>query len=60
MTEENMEYWKVFTDSKTGRELCAYTIRGTFEGEQAATIESLAYENGISPERITVTIERRE
>lgn len=55
-----MEYWKVFTDSETGRELCAYTIRGTFEGEQAATIESLAYENGIAPERIAVTIERRE
>ena len=28
------ELWKVFKDSKTGKELCAYTIRGTFDGEE--------------------------
>lgn len=53
------EDWVVFKDKDTGRELCAYTIRGTFEGERAATIELLAFENGINPERITTTIERR-
>jgi len=54
-----MEPWKVFKDSETGRELCAYTIRGTFAGEQEATIEQLAHEKGIAPERITVTTENR-
>ena len=28
------ELWKVFKDSKTGKELFAYTLRGTFEGEE--------------------------
>lgn len=53
------ENWLVFRDRETGRELLAYTIRGTFEGERAATIELLAAENGIDPERITTTIEYR-
>lgn len=55
-----MEEWKVFTDKDTGRELCAYTIRGTFPGEEAATIEQLAHEEGIAPNRISVKIERRK
>ena len=54
-----MEKWEVFRDRETGRELCAYTIRGTFPGERAATIELLAAENGIEPGRIEVTIETR-
>lgn len=53
------EKWLVFRDRETGRELCAYTIRGTFAGERAATIELLAAEEGIEPERITTTIEER-
>jgi len=53
------EKWLVFRDRETGRELCAYTIRGTFKGERAATIELLAAEEGIAPERITTTIESR-
>lgn len=55
-----MEKWKVFRDKDTGRELCAYTIRGTFPGEEAATIELLAAENGILPQQITVSIESRK
>lgn len=31
------EEWIVFTDQHTGRELCAYTVRGTFPGELEAT-----------------------
>lgn len=54
------EQWKVFRDKDTGRELCAYTIRGTFPGEEAATIEQLAHEEGIAPDRISVKIERRK
>ena len=57
--ETTAENWLVFRDRETGRELLAYTIRGTFEEERAATIELLAAENGISPERITTTIEYR-
>jgi len=53
------EKWLVFRDRETGRELCAYTIRGTFAGERAATIELLAAEEGIAPERIITTIEER-
>lgn len=55
-----MEKWKVFKDKDTGRELCAYTIRGTFPGEEDATRELLAAEEGINPDRITVSIERRK
>ena len=53
------EQWLVFRDKETGRELLAYTIRGTFPGERQATIELLAAENGIKPEQIVTTIERR-
>ena len=54
------EQYLVFRDRETGDELAAYTIRGTFPGERAATIELLAGERGIAPERITAEIERRE
>lgn len=52
-----MEKWEVFRDRETGQELCAYTIRGTFPGERAATVELLAAEHGIPQEQIIVTIE---
>lgn len=32
-----MEEWVIFTDRETGRQLCAYTIRGTFPGEKEDT-----------------------
>lgn len=53
------ELWKVFRDSKTGAELCAYTLRGTFDGEEQATKELLAHNKGIPAERIEVKIEKR-
>ena len=55
-----MEKWKVFKDSKTGKELAAYTLRGTFPGEEQGTIELLAGECGIDPARIEVTVEERK
>lgn len=55
-----MEKWIVFRDRDTGRELCAYTLRGTFPGELDATREQLAAENGIEPDRITTATECRE
>ena len=51
--------WKVFKDKQTGKELAAYTLRGTFPGEEQATKELLAGEIGIDPARIEVTIEER-
>ena len=53
------EQWLVFRDKETGRELMAYTIRGTFKGERDATIELLAAENDLPPEQIETTIEKR-
>lgn len=53
------ELWKVFYDSKTGEELGAYTIRGTFDGEEQATRELLAYEKEIPADQIRTKIERR-
>lgn len=53
------EQWLVFRDRETGRELCAYTIRGTFPGERRATIELLAAEKGIPEEQIETAIETR-
>ena len=54
-----MEKWIVFKDKETGQELAAYTIRGTFSGEMTATIEMLAYENGIPKDRIQIIEEER-
>lgn len=53
------EQWMIFKDKKTGEELCAYTLRGTFKGEKQATIELLAAENGLPPEEIMTVIEKR-
>lgn len=52
-----MEAYKVFYYGE--KELCAYTIRGTFAGEEEATKESLAMENGIDIADIVVKIEER-
>ena len=55
-----MEQWLIFTDRETGRELCAYTIRGTFPGERAATIRDLAAANGIPEAQIMTATEWRK
>jgi len=52
-----MKLWKVFKIN--GKEKCAYTLEGTFDGEEQATKESLAYENGCAVEDIAISIERR-
>lgn len=52
-----MEKWKVFYYKD--KELCAYTLYGTFEGEEQATKESLASEHGININDIIVKIETR-
>ena len=54
-----MEQWVIFKDSKTGKELFAYTVRGTFKGERDATIELLAHENGIPKEQIETEIRNK-
>ena len=54
-----MEQWAVFKDRETGQELAAYTIRGTFEGEEDATAELIAAEHHINREDIKTRIERR-
>ena len=53
------EQWKVFYNSETGAELCAYTIRGTFDGEEDDTRALLAHEKGIPAEQIKTRIESR-
>ena len=53
------EQWLIFKDKETGEELGAYTIRGTFPGEMASTIELLAHERGIPGERIETEIRNR-
>lgn len=52
-----MEAYKVFYYEE--KELCAYTIRGSFAGEEEATKESLAIENRIRVDDIVVKIEVR-
>ena len=52
-----MEKWKVFYYGE--KELCAYTLRGTFEGEEETTKEALASENKIDVNEIKVVIEER-
>lgn len=52
------ERWLVFFHPD-GRELGAYTIRGTFDGELEATLEELALENDINTESIEITVVTR-
>ena len=48
--------WIVF---KIGdKVLCKYSIEGTFLGEMEATLELLAYENGIDVEEIEIKLEK--
>lgn len=54
-----METWKIFYSRSTGEELTAYTIRGTFEGEEEETRRLLAHEKGIDPADIETRTERR-
>ena len=49
--------WVVF--SARGRELCAYSLSGTFAGEAMATAEYLAGENGLDVSEITIKVVRR-
>lgn len=53
-----MRKWIVFYNS-TGKELLAYTERGTFAGEREATIDLLAYERGIPAQEIIIKEEDR-
>lgn len=53
------EYWKVFYNRKTGEEYAAYTLRGTFNGEEEATAGLIATEKGVDLEDIKTRIERR-
>ena len=48
-----MSKWIVFYDSE-GKELAAYTEAETFAGEREATVNLLAFENGIPTEELTV------
>ena len=60
-----MEEYKVLEIGKykvfyyEGKELGAYTLYGTFKGEEEATKELLASENNIAVEDIEVAIEER-
>lgn len=49
--------WKVFY--LNGKELCAYTLEGSFAGEEQATKEMLAYDHNVSVDDIEVRIEKR-
>lgn len=51
----NKELWVVFTDP-TGKELGAYTIRGTFSNECLETKKLLAAENGLQVKDILANI----
>lgn len=53
-----MEKWKVFYHNN--KELCAYTLNGSFEGEEEATKALLAEEYKIPMEEIKAVIEERE
>ena len=52
-----MEKWKVFYHNK--KELCSYTLYGSFVGEEQATKELLSSENNIPINEIIVKIETR-
>lgn len=51
------EPWLVF--SHCGKEVCAYTLRGTFAGERENTIRQLAADLGCAPEEITTEVVER-
>lgn len=47
-----MELWITF--SSGGKELVAYTVKGTFAGEVAAALKSIEVERGIPQDKILV------
>lgn len=47
-----MELWITF--SSGGKELMAYTVKGTYAGEAAATLKSIEVERGIPQDKILV------
>jgi len=49
--------WKVFF--LHGRKVCAYTLKGEFDGEEASTVKHLAYELGCDESDIDVDYESR-
>ncbi len=53
------EVWKIFYNAKTGKEYTAYTMRGTFEGEEEATAELIAAEHGLNRKDIKTRLEER-
>lgn len=55
-----MEQYIVLKDRETGREYCAYTLRGSFPGELENTILLVAHENGIPAAQIIATTEERQ
>lgn len=56
-TTKAKEPWLVFTFR--GREICSYTVRGTFAGEREATTNQLAFDRGVSPSEIGVALVMR-
>lgn len=48
------EKWLVFYHN--GKEICRYTLRGTFTGERENTVQLLAAERGIDASEITFAI----
>lgn len=52
-----MKLWKVFY--LNGKELMAYTMKGSFAGEELATKEMLAYDHGVSVDDIQTKLEER-
>ena len=53
------ELWKIFYNKETGEEYAAYTIRGTFTGEEEETARLIAAEKGIDRDDIATRTERR-
>lgn len=54
---ENKQLWKVF--KLNNKEICSYTLYGTFKGEEEATKKSLAYRYNCEVSDIVVSIEER-
>lgn len=53
----NRELWVVF--SAHGKELCAYSLAGTFASEARATAKLLAAENGLDVSGIEIKLVKR-
>lgn len=51
------QLWKVF--KLNNKEICSYTLYGTFKGEEEATKKHLAFEHNCSIDDIIVSIEER-